>query len=860
MEDQMIKRSNRKPGQLVLPLFILFCLLTLMASLTTSLTAEAAPDQQSTLSDPLSTEAVGNTYNVTSTSCTGPGSIYHAIQDANANPGSDTIVISPGLNINMNDCYYTPPGDTRAWYILHATESVVIEGNNASLNGVITWVTPNAIVNALSACPQRVESPDTIIAETPGFLRVGELGQSNAGVTVTVRNLSITRHHAIARVEQDATLILENIDANQIYPSHFCDLPAIRVVEGASLTLERNTWDQVFNWGDVPFTGVLIPAIEGDNAANLTIRDSTFTRSGNETGFIDWDGGAGSTVNIVSSFIHESGGISIRNQTTTNIVNSLWGNNLLFAPTSADRFMNFSSEPMNIIASTIVFGQVECDNECQTYGGHGRILPWRLGAAPINLIGSAVGVVFPVDYPGTEIHRLLDNFDHLPTGGVTADNSTWIQPVPDQSAQSLKDLTGNQSLRTDPPGLPATPLFSSGVILTAQASPLFPGQLIDVIPDSQCGGANQLVSPINGSCIDKDVLGNSRWDTGNNARNIGAIQLTLAPHLTVTGTGDGTVDLAWNRPPDPPGSSISFYVVRYRPAGSSDPFTGVTVIGRDTLSREIGGLTNGTEYEFQVVAVAVDSDDNFVNSPPSNLVTATPYGLIEPPVVTAVPGDREVQLFWTEPSTGGHPVPLSYSVVYRPVGAASWIGGPSFLSGRITTIPGLTNGTEYEFGVFATATDGETGALGTTTATPFKSVQPPEPGTENCTLTAGYWSTHSEYGPSLYDSTWAKLANGADTPFFLSGKSYYQVINSAPKGNAYYNLAHQYIAAELNFLRGADPANVQNTFDTATQLFNTYTPAEVKEFKGPAKKEWTDLASILDDYNNGYTGPGHCME
>ena len=105
-----MKRRNRIPGQIFVPLLFLFCLLILMVPLTTGLTAEAAPDQQSTLSNPLSTAAqVGNTYNVTSTSCNGEGSILWAIQEANAHPGPDTIVIASDLQIDMRDCFYTPP-------------------------------------------------------------------------------------------------------------------------------------------------------------------------------------------------------------------------------------------------------------------------------------------------------------------------------------------------------------------------------------------------------------------------------------------------------------------------------------------------------------------------------------------------------------------------------------------------------------------------------------------------------------------------------------------------------------------------------------------------------------------------------
>jgi hypothetical protein len=127
-----------------------------------------------------------------------------------------------------------------------------------------------------------------------------------------------------------------------------------------------------------------------------------------------------------------------------------------------------------------------------------------------------------------------------------------------------------------------------------------------------------------------------------------------------------------------------------------------------------------------------------------------------------------------------------------------------------------------------------------------------------CTLTQGYWKTHSGYGPAPYDDTWAVL--GEDTPFFLSGQSYYEVLWTPPAGNAYYILAHQYIAAELNFINGADATEVQTEFDSAASLFTTNSPDYVAGLKGNAKKAWVSLAAVLDYYNNGLLGPGHCDE
>lgn len=130
-----------------------------------------------------------------------------------------------------------------------------------------------------------------------------------------------------------------------------------------------------------------------------------------------------------------------------------------------------------------------------------------------------------------------------------------------------------------------------------------------------------------------------------------------------------------------------------------------------------------------------------------------------------------------------------------------------------------------------------------------------------CTYTQGYWKTHSEFGPAPYDDTWAQLPNGASTTFFLSGQSYNQVFNTAPAGNAYYQLAHQWMAAQLNMLDGASvPANVASAFGTAQSLFGTYTPAQIGALKGSdaLRKQFVSLAGILADYNEGKSGPGHC--
>ncbi len=129
-----------------------------------------------------------------------------------------------------------------------------------------------------------------------------------------------------------------------------------------------------------------------------------------------------------------------------------------------------------------------------------------------------------------------------------------------------------------------------------------------------------------------------------------------------------------------------------------------------------------------------------------------------------------------------------------------------------------------------------------------------------CTLTQGYWKTHSSYGPATYDDAWVSI--GEDETFFLSGHTYHEVYWTSPKGNAYYQLAHQYIAAVLNIFNGADDGAVQATLASAVGLLTTYTPDQVTAMKGNNSTRMTfiTLAGTLGSFNEGTIGPGHCSE
>ena len=144
----------------------------------------------------------------------------------------------------------------------------------------------------------------------------------------------------------------------------------------------------------------------------------------------------------------------------------------------------------------------------------------------------------------------------------------------------------------------------------------------------------------------------------------------------------------------------------------------------------------------------------------------------------------------------------------------------------------------------------------------FKNVTvttPPPPDGEGCTYTQGYWKTHSDQGPAPYDAGWKNLGPDEEaTAFFNSGMTWYQVWQTAPAGNKFYNLAHQYMAAKLNLLNGASStAEVDAAIAGAEALFSSLA-ANSTTLTNAQKAQATAWATTLDNYNNGLIGPGHC--
>ncbi|MEB3166033.1 MAG: hypothetical protein VKO65_05110 [Cyanobacteriota bacterium] len=221
----------------------------------------------------------------------------------------------------------------------------------------------------------------------------------------------------------------------------------------------------------------------------------------------------------------------VLNEGVLNVVNSV------FRPvghSSTARIQAYNGGEANLIASTIQFDASFTSDvprpsdpffSCPSnYRCNGAPLQ-AFNGGTINLQSSAVSVL------STDEARIgnpySNTYDGL-AGTLTADRYSYVQPVTAQDSTALRSLFGQPDLITTgvPYALetsdPFTPLY---VDLPAGGTPLASGPLIGVIADAD--GANQLINPIDGSVITRDVFGNPR--TSSAWRDIGAVQTTIEP-------------------------------------------------------------------------------------------------------------------------------------------------------------------------------------------------------------------------------------------------------------------------------------------------------------------------------------------
>ena len=182
-----------------------------------------------------------------------------------------------------------------------------------------------------------------------------------------------------------------------------------------------------------------------------------------------------------------------------------------------------------------------------------------------------------------------------------------------------------------------------------------------------------------------------------------------APTLTAA-IGDEQVTLTWTASTAPAGQTIASYAYRYVESGGTLPDSWTNV--GNVLTTTKSGLTNGTEYDFQVRAVS----NTGANGTPSNTASETPSTVPNAPTLTATEGYRLVTLSWNAPANNGAAITRYHIEILNTQN--NWVSETS-VAGSATsyTDRSLSDSTVYTYRIIAENVAGRSSASNSADAT-----------------------------------------------------------------------------------------------------------------------------------------------
>jgi hypothetical protein len=169
------------------------------------------------------------------------------------------------------------------------------------------------------------------------------------------------------------------------------------------------------------------------------------------------------------------------------------------------------------------------------------------------------------------------------------------------------------------------------------------------------------------------------------------------PVALTAAAGDTVAVLTWTDPLEDGNTPITDYLVEYRAVGQ-ETWTRFAHPQSAETTQTVTGLVNGTEYEFQVLAVnAVGT-----SSPPLTTAFAIPATVPDAvPSLERAIGNTIVTLTWTPPAFDGDAEVVDYVIEYRSAGQP-WRQFAHPASPALTRdVTDLKNGTRYAFRVAA---------------------------------------------------------------------------------------------------------------------------------------------------------------
>lgn len=181
---------------------------------------------------------------------------------------------------------------------------------------------------------------------------------------------------------------------------------------------------------------------------------------------------------------------------------------------------------------------------------------------------------------------------------------------------------------------------------------------------------------------------------------------SVASYLVTIGTptaGNATATVRWS-PPASTMSAITGYTVRALTSSGAELARTQAVAGNVT-SAIVTGLTNETEYSFDVAAVtATDTGTSLTRSSRSITVTPSAKGVAAAPAIgEAVGGAASANLSWTAPAVATGDAAITGYNVRVLTGGGAVVADTQAVTGNVKSVvvTGLTNGTPYSFDVAA---------------------------------------------------------------------------------------------------------------------------------------------------------------
>ena len=172
------------------------------------------------------------------------------------------------------------------------------------------------------------------------------------------------------------------------------------------------------------------------------------------------------------------------------------------------------------------------------------------------------------------------------------------------------------------------------------------------------------------------------------------------------------------------------------------------------------------------------------------------------------------------------------------------------------TVPG-----DYTVDNTATVKAGDTG----TESTDSWKVNVTVPST-GCSLTIGYWKTHAGGVGKNADMVtpllpiWLGTGTGKSVQVLTAGQAIPLLNFKYDAANGINKLYGQLLAAKLNIKDGANGSAVASTITAADTFLASYDSSSWSGLSKAQKTQVNNWVAALDNYNNGFTGPGHCTQ